>query len=682
MSSPIDLTISDDEIISSRWRSKTKRGDFMDLVDDDDTPSKRVRHPFIDPKVEASPSQPRNEAFVSRKSTNRTSSRQSRHGSESSRTLSFSPEPSPHDGDPKTEEINEEFSEDAEFEEITQREFEQENYNRSAERPPTGHKRVDLALPMDGLVIETGSNIELQDGSFLRIRYMFRDTSKPQSEPGAYVLRGTILRRNRDMNGLFPKRLNELVAIVSMPTDDRRPALLAGLQDRPLADFACVREVRFTNAIYPECSFREDHDRNKWYDIDHNEGVLKVKEQAVFDKGPLVCRYKSVERWCPQANKNKPYSTALLTLEPVEADLDYRKSNFQLLMQWYRKSRGQAGETLSEHTAIKGDLMDLFCGGGGASEAAKLAGLTVVIAVDKKPCAVRTHQHNHQGCATLLSDVSDLITANKPGRIIVDACHSSCPCQYWSPLHTVPGKNDDANEAAAYMVGDAAKMSGCRIMCFEQTPGLASLKEHKAHWHMFIQQFTSMGFSVEWKIVRLADTGNPQNRLRLWIVATCPGQRMPEDVQPTHGRPGSGLRPHVTVRQAISNIPAFASMHNPQELEEKFRRTGKPVLAPAQWDMPLRELIATSGPKALHPDGKRAFTVREALCLQGFPVDYHLVGGDKPLSRTEAMTMVGDAVPPKAMAPFFARIKQALRITDEEIAAVRAAERLAIELDD
>lgn len=49
----------------------------------------------------------------------------------------------------------------------------------------------------------------------------------------------------------------------------------------------------------------------------------------------------------------------------------------------------------ADNTAIKGDMMDLFCGSGGASEATQIGGLSVAVAVDNKECAVRSHQHNH-----------------------------------------------------------------------------------------------------------------------------------------------------------------------------------------------------------------------------------------------------------------------------------------------
>lgn len=142
---------------------------------------------------------------------------------------------------------------------------------------------------------------------------------------------------------------------------------------------------------------------------------------------------------------------------------------------------------------------------------------------------------------------------------------------------------------------------------------------------------------------------------------------MPNYPGASHGPPGSGLKPYVTVRKAISNIPAWATMHNPDELERSFTGSALPA---AEWDRPLHHLITRSGPLALHPSGKRLFTVREVLRLQGFPDDYIYLGdeGNAPPKRTHAMAMAGDAVPPKPTAPYFAAVKEALRKTDEEVA--------------
>lgn len=124
--------------------------------------------------------------------------------------------------------------------------------------------------------------------------------------------------------------------------------------------------------------------------------------------------------------------------------------------------------------------------------------------------------------------------------------------------------------------------------------------------------------------------------------------------------------------EAISNIPADATMHDPRVQADNFRSKGS-VLPIAEWDQPLQHVIPTSGPWALHPSGTRKFTVRETLCLQGFGTHYQYIGDQygNPPTRTTSMETAGDAVPPMPVVPYFASAKEALRITDEEMAACR-----------
>lgn len=183
-------------------------------------------------------------------------------------------------------------------------------------------------------------------------------------------------------------------------------------------------------------------------------------------------------------------------------------------------SKSQPSSSVSANMTRKEyALMDLFCGSGGVSEAARLAGLVVRYAVDNKKCAVRTHQKNHRRCTTLHKDVSSFIGMIKPYEIVVDIIHSSNPCRYWSFNHTTAGKDDEMNEAIAYTAEEATKKFRPRILTFEQTPGLCALGKHRDNWQMFMRQLTCHGYDVEWRVISFADYGNSQARRRLIILA-------------------------------------------------------------------------------------------------------------------------------------------------------------------
>lgn len=93
-------------------------------------------------------------------------------------------------------------------------------------------------------------------------------------------------------------------------------------------------------------------------------------------------------------------------------------------------------------------------------------------------------------------------------------------------------------------------------------------------------------------------------------------------------------------------------------------------MPPAPGHLPLSHLVDRAGPHALHPNGKRQFTLREVLRLQGFPDTYQYASDTpgKPITHRQGLKMAGDAVPPKAFKPFMEECKKALEKTDKAIA--------------
>ncbi|KFY83095.1 hypothetical protein V500_10177, partial [Pseudogymnoascus sp. VKM F-4518 (FW-2643)] len=97
---------------------------------------------------------------------------------------------------------------------------------------------------------------------------------------------------------------------------------------------------------------------------------------------------------------------------------------------------------------------DAFCGAGGATRGAHMAGLKVMWGFDFNSHACETWRLNFPS-ATMYEmsafDVCDLwakeAKAGKPNRAQVDILHISPPCQFFSPAHTIAGKDDEMNTA-------------------------------------------------------------------------------------------------------------------------------------------------------------------------------------------------------------------------------------------
>lgn len=285
---------------------------------------------------------------------------------------------------------------------------------------------------------------------------------------------------------------------------------------------------------------------------------------------------------------------------------------------------------------------DCFCGAGGMSRGAVMAGLRVVFGFDSDLPACESYGRNNYGTTVYNLKAHVLL---KLGDHIVDILHLSPPCQFFSPAHTTVGKDDEKNTASMFAIGQLLDNSKPRIVTMEETAGL--LSKHLVYFNATINMFTSRGYSIRWAILNCADFGLPQRRLRLFIIASCPGEPLPEFPKPTHAQhpEGTGLKPWVTINQAINKIPAGWYNH---DIEGTATRN-KP---PHSGDK-VANCITTSGGGNVHPSGTRSFTHREFACLQLFPLGHKF-------GKVGIRKQIGNAVPPGVAKIIFEQIKTSL----------------------
>ena len=186
---------------------------------------------------------------------------------------------------------------------------------------------------------------------------------------------------------------------------------------------------------------------------------------------------------------------------------------------------------------------DAFCGGGGTTRGAAMAGLRVKWGFDFNSHACLTWRENfpQARCFNIASNqfVSTAQRAAKrgfPDAMKVDILHLSPPCQYFSDAHTVDGKDDEMNVASLFAVREVIDVAKPRVVTLEQTFGIT---RSRFVWYLaaLIQMFTSLDFSVRWAVVHLAQwvgssitrsnmpllrrfKGLPQRRKRLIIIAS------------------------------------------------------------------------------------------------------------------------------------------------------------------
>lgn len=141
---------------------------------------------------------------------------------------------------------------------------------------PIKYPLLDLKeYTQNGIRLSPKVCVELHDGDFMKIVHIVEDVSTLE-----ITLRGYIFRRNNEMNGLLPRKLNEICWILQIDGDDPRDPLLQGVETRAITEVLRRRSLRLTNRDFPALSFRDDKSKDS-QDIVLNERVL-------------VCRYKYV----------------------------------------------------------------------------------------------------------------------------------------------------------------------------------------------------------------------------------------------------------------------------------------------------------------------------------------------------------------------------------------------------
>jgi len=397
---------------------------------------------------------------------------------------------------------------------------------------------------------------------------------------------------------------------------------------------------------------------------------------------------------------------------------------------------------------------DLFAGAGGLSEGFRQAGFNVLFGNDCDPWAARTYQLNHPGSTFFDCKIEDLSakdifdrTGLEPGEL--DLLLGGPPCQGFSINAPKRSPKDPRNDLFRHYVRLVLEGLKPKAIVMENVPGLLSLNGGEALKRIY-KAFDAAGYTLAHMILCAAHYGIPQERWRLFFIGTRLKNAAPRFPFPTHraivranftgGRsltfqgllsadlPLLGeLKPHVTVHEAISDLPPLKNGEGTEEMDypgppespyQAMLRKGStkiynhvaPRLAPinlerlkyikpgGSWrDIPHRLLPAGQkrarrsdhtrrygrlAPDGLactiltkcdphwgayfHPDQRRSITVREAARFQSFPDRYRFFG-----PRVSQYVQVGNAVPPLLALALAKTLLQTIFLTDaQEVAAV------------
>jgi len=175
-----------------------------------------------------------------------------------------------------------------------------------------------------------------------------------------------------------------------------------------------------------------------------------------------------------------------------------------------------------------------------------------------------------------------------------------------------------------------------KIFIAENVKGLL-MKNNKDSLKQIIDDFTSLGYNLSYKLYHAVEYGVPQTRERVIIVGTKPGIKKFEHPEPIYPS-----EMWITAEQAIADLetlPANTEFSHIWSLAKKSPEQGSRMLKADRAGYTVR--AECHGNIHFHYKLDRRMSMREAARIQSFPDDFIF---DAKLRETERQ--IGNAVPP------------------------------------
>lgn len=169
--------------------------------------------------------------------------------------------------------------------------------------------------------------------------------------------------------------------------------------------------------------------------------------------------------------------------------------------------------------------IDLFCGFGGFTAGAELAGVKVVWAANHWQLAVDTHASNHRGTEHVCQDLRQADWQSLPAfdlLLAAPACqgHSAASQPKRRAYH-------DAMRATAWSVVDCADATEPRALIVENVPSFRRWRLYRT----WLSALRKLGYTLTEQVLDATQHGVPQRRHRLFIIGTR--KRRPVVVPPS-----------------------------------------------------------------------------------------------------------------------------------------------------
>ena len=287
--------------------------------------------------------------------------------------------------------------------------------------------------------------------------------------------------------------------------------------------------------------------------------------------------------------------------------------------------------------------IDLFAGAGGTTSGVKKAGVDVIWAANHNPKAVEYHALNHPETIHSCQDLHQADFSEIPAHDVMFA--SPC-CQGHSKAAGRKRRSvkADKSRSTAWAVISCAEVHMQDIIVVENVSDFQEWNLFPV-WEMGLKM---LGYSISKNLINARQLGIPQNRQRMFYVATKSANPIELTFEQQAEIPAASI---IDFNQAPYK---WDLVSNRVEATQRRVRNGRRDLGDVFLDAaygtersgrsihkPLGTVTTVNKHSLVIGDRIRPLTVSELARAQSFDDDYLW-----PESSTAAKTMIGNAVPP------------------------------------
>lgn len=260
-------------------------------------------------------------------------------------------------------------------------------------------------------------------------------------------------------------------------------------------------------------------------------------------------------------------------------------------------------------------VVDLFCGAGGLSEGLRQAGFRPVVGVDFDKHAAATYRHNHPGIAVVEGNVEH-VTGEQlvalAGTPDIDLIAGGPSCQGFS-THGKRIEDDPRNFLFEHFVRLVDEVRP-KMFLMENVKGMLTYGKG-AFREQIVEAFKEIGYRTDFTQVVAADYGVPQMRHRVLFIGTRIDGLELCFPRPTHGHDKSGLKPYVSVQEAVGDLPLMGQDYTieqrpyacvPQNPYQVYCRKGAPTEVTLHVGRPLSRQAQALAAHISQGEGLRA----------------------------------------------------------------------------